>query len=119
MKKVFWASLILAILIGIVFWVSNRWGKLDSFARCLNEKSAKFYGAFWCPHCQNQKSMFGLSEKYLPYIECSTADGQGQLEVCKEKKITGYPTWIFADESSASGELNLKTLAEKTGCNLP
>lgn len=92
---------------------------LDSFTQCLKDKGAVFYGAFWCPHCQSQKKMFGDSEKLLPYVECSTADGKGQLAVCREKDITGYPTWMFADGSRESGELDLVVLAEKTGCELP
>ncbi|MBI4272517.1 hypothetical protein HY621_01545 [Candidatus Uhrbacteria bacterium] len=91
---------------------------LDDFARCLKDKGATFYGAFWCPHCQNQKKMFGKSAKLLPYVECSTADGKGQLPACTEKKIDGYPTWEFADSSRESGEVSLEKLAEKTGCTL-
>ena len=93
--------------------------KFDSFAQCLKDNGAVFYGAFWCPHCQNQKALFGKSEKLLPYVECSTVDGKGQLSVCKEKKVEGYPTWIFADGSRLTGEVTLETLAEKTACTLP
>lgn len=94
-------------------------GKLDSFARCLKDNGAVFYGAFWCPHCQNQKALFGKSASLLPYVECSTADGKGQLPVCKEKNVEGYPTWIFADDSILTGEVALETLAEKTACVFP
>lgn len=94
-------------------------GKLDDFAKCLEEKGAVFYGAFWCPHCQEQKEMFGKSAKYVPYVECSTVDGNNQLPVCKNQNIDGYPTWIFADESRESGKLTLSRLAEKTSCQLP
>jgi len=93
-------------------------GELDEFAQCLNDSGAVFYGAFWCPHCQNQKALFGKSEKLLNYVECSTADGRGQLAVCRDKNITGYPTWEFADGSRLSGEVSLETLAEKTECSL-
>lgn len=92
---------------------------LVGFTQCLADSGAKFYGAFWCPHCQAQKKMFGSSEKYLPYIECSTADGQQQLQICKDAGITGYPTWEFADGSRLSGEVALSVLAEKTSCVLP
>lgn len=94
-------------------------GKLDGFAQCLKDSGAEFYGTFWCSHCQNQKQLFGSSKKYLPYIECSTPDGQNQNQVCKEKGIEGYPTWIFKDGSRLSGELSLSTLSEKTQCALP
>ncbi len=91
----------------------------DTFATCLKDKGAVFYGAFWCPHCQAEKKLFGSSEKLLPYVECSTADGQGQTQICKDKKIEGYPTWVFADGSILTGEVPLATLAEKTSCILP
>jgi len=94
-------------------------GKLDAFAQCLGQKGAMFYGAFWCPHCQNQEAMFGKSAKLIPYTECSTPDGNNQLAVCKDKKIEGYPTWEFADGSRKTGEVPLETLSEKTGCPLP
>lgn len=114
--------MILAVIAGLIwFWVywSQRPAKLDEFARCLEDKGAIFYGAFWCPHCQNQKAMFGRSQRLLPYVECSTPDGKSQLEVCKEKNIEGYPTWEFSDRSREAGEVPLARLAEKTGCKLP
>ena len=92
---------------------------LDGFTQCLKDKGAVFYGAFWCPHCQNQKKLFGTSETLLPYVECSTADGKSQLALCREKNIAGYPTWMFVDGTRASGELDLAALATKTGCELP
>lgn len=91
-------------------------GNKDALAQCINDAGAKFYGAFWCSHCQAQKQAFGKSERLLPYIECSTADGQGQLEVCREAGVKSYPTWVFADGEQLTGDTPLATLAEKTGC---
>lgn len=93
-------------------------GKLDSFAQCIKASGAEFYGAFWCVHCQEQKKEFGSSEQYLPYIECSNPDNT-QKQICIDKKIEGYPTWIFKDGSILSGKLSLETLAQKTQCLLP
>ncbi len=94
-------------------------GKYDSFATCLKDKGAVFYGSFWCPHCQAEKKLFGVSQKLLPYVECSTADGQGQMQVCKDNKIESYPTWTFTDGTSLNGEIPLQQLADKTSCVLP
>lgn len=94
-------------------------GELDGFAQCLKDKGAVFYGAFWCPHCQNQKKAFGRSQKLLPYVECSTPDGRGQLSICTDKGVKSYPMWIFADGTSLNGEVELGVLAEKTQCQLP
>lgn len=98
---------------------SNTPGTLDTFAQCLKDKGAIFYGAFWCSHCQNQKALFGSSKKYLPYVECSTPDAQGQLEICVRNDIKSYPTWVFPDLSTTTGEITLATLSEKTSCPLP
>src|SRR5450830_1349540 len=79
-------------------------GKYDTFATCLKDKGAVFYGAFWCPHCQEQKKLFGPSAKLLPYVECSTADGSGQTQICKDQKIQSYPTWRLADGTEIPNE---------------
>lgn len=98
--------------------ISGEPGKLDAFATCLKDKGLKFYGAFWCPHCQAQKKLFGSSERLLPYIECSTPDAQEQTAVCKEKEIESYPTWEFSDGTRQSGEITLEQLSEKSQCPL-
>lgn len=117
-------GILVAILVvgGIIYAVksdSGVPGKYDQLATCLKDKGAKFYGAFWCPHCQAQKKLFGSSEKLLPYIECSTPDGRNQNGICNNAKIEGYPTWEFADGSRLQGQIPLATLAEKTACELP
>jgi len=118
--------LIVVVLGGLVALKATTDGKstrvittaYDEFAQCLSDAGAIFYGAYWCPHCQSQKAAFDNS-RALPYIECSTPNGQGQTPVCIEQKIDGYPTWEFADGSRLSGEQTLETLAENTGCELP
>lgn len=124
-KKIFISVIGLLVLgvIGAVLLQSNSTppgpGKYDEFATCLKDKGAVFYGAFWCAHCQAQKKLFGSSVKLLPYVECSTADGNSQTQACIDKKIVGYPTWEFADGSRLNGEIPLAQLAEKTSCTLP
>jgi thiol-disulfide isomerase/thioredoxin len=110
-----------AIIAGIAWYsvsVSGGSGKYDGFASCIAESKAVFYGAFWCPHCQSQKALFGKSAKNLPYVECSTPDGQGQTAECKAAGIQSYPTWRFADGTEKNGELSLATLASSTACVL-
>lgn len=97
----------------------NAPSKYDAFAQCLGEKGAKFYGAWWCPHCNNQKKLFGNAKKFLPYEECSTPDGNGRLPICDEKNVQSYPTWDFADGTRLTGEISLEELAGKTLCELP
>jgi len=108
---------ILVIASAVLLFVPAE-GKYDAFASCLSEKGAVFYGAFWCPHCSDQKNMFGSSAKYIPYVECSTSDGRSQLQVCRDAGVEGYPTWVFADGSMLSGIQSFSTLAERTGCTV-
>jgi len=118
-KKTFWIIGIL-VLVGIVYVLAapSKPGQYDTFATCLGEQGAIFYGAFWCPHCRDQKALFGRSASKLPYIECSTPDGQGQTPKCTELGIESYPTWEFADGERVGGVLTLETLAERTSCPL-
>ena len=89
----------------------------------MKDKGATFYGAFWCPHCQAQEKDLEASRQTLEkiglYVECSTADAAHQTQICIDKKIEGYPTWVFADGSKLTGEVKLEELASKTACVLP
>lgn len=124
MKKgvlIFWLVIIVLIVAGVgaSFVASSQPSKLDSFAQCLKSEGVIFYGAFWCPHCARTKAMFGSSAKYLPYIECSTPDGKGQLQVCTDKKIDTYPTWVFPNGQILTGEHTLQELSATSSCPLP
>jgi len=90
----------------------------DVFAQCLTDVCSNFYGAYWCPHCQNQKKLFHDSPK-LPYIECSTPNGQGQTKICADAGISSYPTWVFADGTTGDGEQTFEQLSAKTNCPVP
>lgn len=120
-NQLIWAAIVVAIIAFVSFLTiqDNAPGELDDFARCIEEKGATFYGAFWCPHCADQKAAFGNSERLLPYVECSTPDQNGVTIACQQAGINSYPTWEFADGSRETGELSLSFLAEKTGCELP
>ena len=110
------------IIAGLIYWSyyeANKPSKYDGFAQCIADSGAKFYGAFWCSHCQSQKKMFESAAKLLPYIECSTPDGKSILPICAEKKIESFPTWDFSDGSRQTGEMHLSALAGKTKCVLP
>ena len=113
---------VVVVFVGLIGWKvyeSNKPGIFDSFAQCLADEGAVFYGAFWCPHCADQKNMFGNSDRLLPYKECSLPSGQGQNEECNAAGIETYPTWDFADGTRAQGVQSISTLAEKTNCELP
>lgn len=120
-KYILGILIVLILLIGGLFLLQKGFGASEEdnkFAMCLAEKGAKFYGAFWCPHCREQKQMLKNS-KNIPYVECSTPDTKGQLQVCKDIGIESYPTWIFADGEVAKGKVSVENLSQKTGCELP
>ena len=95
----------------------------DPFARALalhlSQRGAKMYGAYWCPHCVEQKELFGASARRLPYVECSTG-GQGsrQASACQAAGIRQYPTWIIGGQRFQE-VLTLTRLAELTGFQPP
>ncbi len=76
---------------------------------CLVENKAVMFGASWCPHCAEQKKMFGSSAKDMPYFECSK--GNTQVQECTDRGIMSYPTWQFS-------EVALKALPELAQINL-
>jgi uncharacterized membrane protein len=84
----------------------------------LSQKGVKFYGAAWCPHCQDQKALFGIAARRLPYIECNPVYGGPVSEECKSAKIESYPTWVFRDKRVVE-VLSLKQLADETGFKAP
>jgi uncharacterized membrane protein len=69
--------------------------RLKALAEHLQARGAKFYGASWCPNCQDQKDLFGRSAERLPYVECSPNGRTGAVAfACVTANITAYPTWI-------------------------
>jgi uncharacterized membrane protein len=85
----------------------------------LSARGAKMYGASWCPHCIEQKEMFGASAKRLPYVECSTGpQGSRQASACVAAGIKLYPTWII-DGKRFEEVLTPTRLAELTGFQPP
>lgn len=93
--------------------------ELEIFTQCIADSGATFFGASWCPHCNEQKELFGETAVLLPYQECSIENTTQQNELCTLEGITEYPTWEFADESRVSGTQTFEALSEKTGCALP
>jgi hypothetical protein len=93
--------------------------KYDVFAQCLATKQVKMYGLYWCPHCLEQKAMFGQSFHYVPYVECAI---KGSSDLAPECKVAGaklFPSWQFGMDPPKEGVLSMEALSDKTGCSLP
>jgi len=85
----------------------------------LTQRGAKMYGAYWCPHCVEQKELFGAAAKRLPYVECSSGGpGTPQTAACRAAGIAQYPTWII-DGQKIQEVLTPTRLAELTGFRPP
>ena len=93
--------------------------RLDSFAQCLSAKQARMYGLSWCPHCAEQREMFGPSFQYISYVECGIKGSRDEEASCVQAGIKHFPTWEFASGWRQEGTLSLQLLGEKTGCSLP
>ena len=85
-----------------------------ALAEHLTGTGAVMYSAYWCPHCHEQKELFGkeASDK-LKVVECA-ADGQNnQADLCRSKGLQGFPSWEI-NGSIESGVASLETLAERS-----
>lgn len=121
-RKLTWSLFGVSAILALFIFISNippPAHKYDAFAKCIANSGATFYGAFWCPHCRDQKNMFGTGAQYLPYVECSTPDGASEFQSCKDRGVKGYPTWVFKDGSRLTGTTPLNVLSQKTACPLP
>jgi hypothetical protein len=116
------------LIIGFVFFSAfATWAYLlrrthsknyDDLARCLTARQVKMYGLYWCTHCADQKQMFGPSFKYVNYIECGVKGAQKEAPECVKANVKNFPTWDFSGERH-EGVLQLKDIAERSGCRLP
>ncbi len=86
-----------------------------ALAEQLTASGAVMYSAYWCPHCHEQKELFGrqATEK-LEVIECAPDGRNSQKALCDTKKIEGYPSWEIKGVIS-SGVKPLEQLADKSG----
>ena len=81
-------------------------------AEHLAKEGAVMYTAYWCPHCHDQKEMFGQeAAKKLNLVECAKDGFNNKRELCEAKGITGFPSWEI-NGSIDSGVKSLKELAE-------
>jgi len=92
-----------------------------ALARHLGEVGAKEYGAYWCPHCHEQKMLFGKEAAALiDYIECDPKGQNSRAEICQAAgaNIKGFPTWEIKGQFY-SGTQSLEKLADLSGYTGP
>ena len=91
-----------------------------SLAKHLTDIGAKMYSAYWCPHCHDQKQLFGkTAAQQIPYIECAPDGKNSQTALCQSvPEVDGFPTWEVNGQF-LSGAQSLQTLAEASGYEGP
>src|SRR5262249_33952120 len=97
-------------------------GPEDPMARALAEHltktGAKMYGAYWCPHCQQQKAIFGRSANRLPYIELSPCGQPApQPTEFRNASMNMYPSLVI-NRQRTKEFMRLKQLSDASGFNL-
>ncbi len=94
-----------------------------ALAKHLKAVGAKEYGAFWCPHCYDQKLLFGKEATELlktqgTYTECDPQGVNPNPKACTDAGVKGFPTWIIKGQT-VSGTQTLEKLAELSGYTGP
>jgi uncharacterized membrane protein/glutaredoxin len=69
-----------------------------ALARHLRDQGAVMYGAYWCPHCTEQKALFGDAAKDLPYVECDPKGVNPRPDLCEKAGVKSFPTWVMGDK---------------------
>jgi uncharacterized membrane protein len=86
-----------------------------ALAEHLTTIGAKEYGAYWCPHCFQQKQLFGKEAfAKAPYVECAPDGVNAQTKVCQDADVKAFPTWVIKG-TTYSGVQSLEKLAELSG----
>jgi uncharacterized membrane protein/glutaredoxin len=79
-------------------------------ARHLRAEGAVMYGAYWCPHCTEQKKLFGDAAAEVPYVECAKDGVNGRPDLCEKAGVKAFPTWVMGTERR-EGVQSLSALA--------
>ncbi|MCU1300053.1 MAG: hypothetical protein JWQ87_337 [Candidatus Sulfotelmatobacter sp.] len=118
-ERLIWMGIVLVLIVAYVgFWYHNN-HRYDGFAKCLASKQAKMYGLYWCPHCAEQKAMFGKAFQYVPYVECAIKDSRDLAAACTAAGVKLFPSWQFGTNKPIEGVFPMEELSDKTGCSLP
>jgi hypothetical protein len=118
-ERLIWVGIAAALIVAYAaFWYHNN-HRYDGFAKCLASKQAKMYGLYWCPHCAEQKAMFGKAFQYVPYTECAIKDSHELAPACKVAGLKFFPSWQFGTNPPVEGIFPMQELSDKTGCSLP
>ncbi len=113
-KYLVWGLGILILILGAWYVFSDSTNSTSSgaeaLATCLTQKGMTMYGTEWCPHCQQQKKLFGIAFADVNYVDCDRSPG-----VCQQEGVEAYPTWKYQGQKYL-GTQSLEKLAAISGC---
>lgn len=90
-----------------------------ALAQHLQEIGATKYSAYWCPHCQQQRELFGREAfEYINSIECAEDGQDAQPQLCRDAGVQGFPSWEI-NGTLYSGARPLSELADLSGYTGP
>lgn len=109
--------------------IANTSGQAEiELAKHLKQIGAKMYGAYWCPHCHDQKELFGKEAAQIyPYVECASDGVNPQVSLCEQTaaksqqqtgQAFGFPTWEI-NGKFYPGTQSLTNLARISGYQGP
>jgi len=113
-KKSGWINwVIIVAILGIAFFIISKPAPApqteEEAAICIGEKSL-LYVQLGCPHCEDQKELFGEYYKHLNVIDCF-------YERDKCSAISATPTWVIGFKE-LQGVQSIETLMKETGCEI-
>lgn len=96
--------------------ITTRSGAAEiNLAKHLQSTGAVFYGAYWCPHCHDQKQLFGReAAQFIPYVECAQDAPNTEMARCQAANVQGFPTWVVNGQT-VRGTQSLEELAQLSG----
>ncbi|MDJ0677748.1 MAG: vitamin K epoxide reductase family protein [Calothrix sp. MO_167.B42] len=105
---------------GIGWKIATTSGESEiELARHLKKIGAKKYAAWTCPHCHEQKQLFGKEAvEELDIIECHPEGKNARVDLCQAAGIRAFPTWKINGQE-LQGVQPLKKLAEVSGYKGP
>lgn len=105
---------------GVGWSITTTSGEAEiALARHLTQIGAKEYVAWWCPHCHEQKQLFG-KQAYsdITHVECDPNGKNARPDLCQAANVQSFPTWVIKGKTTA-GVQSLEELAQASGYTGP
>lgn len=101
---------------GVGWEITTTSGEAEiALARHLKQVGVKEYVAYWCPHCYEQKQLFGKQAyAQINHVECAPDSPNAQPQACKDAGVQAFPSWKINGKLT-SGIKTLEELADLTG----